>query len=41
MFIIVATWVGGVVMGSRWDIQAWGALVPDEVSLTSCECCRP
>lgn len=40
VFILVATWAAGVVLGARWDIQAWGALVPDEVGLTSCECCR-
>lgn len=41
VFILVATWAAGVVLGSKWDIQAWGALVPDEVGLTSCECFRP
>ncbi|KAK7700518.1 putative rhomboid protease [Diaporthe eres] len=35
VFILVATWAAGVVLGSSWDIQAWGALVPDEVGLTS------
>lgn len=41
VFILVATWAAGLVLGTRWDIQAWGALVPDEVGLTSCECFRP
>lgn len=37
IFAIVATWFVGVVADTRWDIRAWGALVPDEVGLTSCE----
>lgn len=38
ILILVATWAAGVVLGAKWDIQAWGALVPDEVGLSSCEC---
>lgn len=41
VFILVATWAAGLVLGSTWDIQAWGALVPDEVGITSCECYSP
>ena len=39
ILIFVATWAAGVVLGAKWDIQAWGALVPDEVGFTSRECC--
>lgn len=37
ILILVGTWAAGVVLGAKWDIQAWGALVPDEVGLTSRE----
>ncbi|ROW01800.1 hypothetical protein VPNG_07816 [Cytospora leucostoma] len=35
VFITVATWVVGALLGSKWDIQAWGALVPDEVGFAT------
>jgi hypothetical protein len=41
LLILVATWAAGLVLGAKWDIQAWGALVPDEVGLSSRECCLP
>lgn len=34
---IVTTWFVGVVADTRWDVRAWGALVPDEVGISSCE----
>lgn len=34
---IVATWFTGVVAGSKWDIKAWGSLVPDEIGISSSE----
>ncbi|KAF3763619.1 Gaa1-domain-containing protein [Cryphonectria parasitica EP155] len=32
---IIATWFVGFVAGARWDVKAWGALVPEEVGITS------
>ena len=33
MFVIILLWVLG--MQSGWDVQAWGALVPEKVGLAS------
>lgn len=37
IFAIVATWFVGVTADTKWDMRAWGALVPDEVGLSSSE----
>lgn len=36
LLIIVAVWIATVVLGDSFDVKAWGALVPDEVGITSC-----
>jgi glycosylphosphatidylinositol transamidase len=33
IFVIVLLWVAG--MQSVWDVQAWGALIPNEIGLAS------
>lgn len=37
IFAIVATWVAELVVGTQWDVKAWGALVPDDVGISSCK----
>ncbi|PSR92328.1 hypothetical protein BD289DRAFT_428942 [Coniella lustricola] len=32
---IIASWVVGVVTDTKWDIRAWGALVPQEIGFAS------
>lgn len=36
LFLIVAAWVAKVVLLDAFDVIAWGALVPEEVGITSC-----
>lgn len=36
LFLIVAAWVATVVLGDGFDVKAWGALVPEEVTIMSC-----
>lgn len=36
LFTIVAAWFATVALGDVFNVKAWGALVPEEVGLTSC-----
>lgn len=36
LFLIVAAWVATVALGDKFDVKAWGALVPEEVGIASC-----
>lgn len=36
LFLIMAAWVATVALGDGFDVKAWGALVPEEVGITSC-----